>query len=489
MDLAKYSTRSPAASYAIGWAWFALLAIVAGWALIAAPSSPVGRGLLFGLGFISLWRYSLAAIHAVRALLYRQVVFPELRRAAESAPQASHVYVVVLSFRMPPELNAAVYGALVRDLVAYGRPATVVACISDVGDLSVLEPLRAHASVHLVTVQQSTLGKRDAMEMGLHRIADLHPLPGAVVVLLDGDTFLPTGTLARTLPLLLGDSSVGAITTDNLPIVDGTVAMREWYRLRMRARHALMCSMALSGKLLVLTGRFSVFRSEIALAPGFIASVGRDVVRHWRFGSISMLTGDDKSTWFWTLREGWNMRYVPDVEVCCLESPPDPGFLKSTFGLSLRYYGNMARNNWRAAALGPRRIGWFPWFVLIDQRLSPWTSLTGPVIAVGACLTGAFDVPAVYLAWVMATRTLQTLFIGSLGNSFHPIFPLIQYYNQVTGSAIKIFAFFHLDRQKWTRQKTGVTNAVGAATSQALMTLSMAVFALAMLVLSVTVLR
>ncbi|MDH4441369.1 MAG: glycosyltransferase, partial [Rhizobium sp.] len=32
-------------------------------------------------------------------------------------------------------------------------------------------------------------------------------------------------------------------------------------------------------------------------------------------------------------------------------------------------------------------------------------------------------------------------------------------FNQIFGSIMKVFVFFHLDRQKWTRQKTTIVRA------------------------------
>src|SRR5207302_9260730 len=134
--------------------------------------------------------------------------------------------------------------------------------------------------------------------------AQSNPLPGAIVVLMDGDTVIPEGTFDRTVPFLVADPELGALTTDNIPLVAGSAISREWYRLRMRNRHELMSSLSLSKRVLVLTGRLSLFRAEIALSPEFIAAVGHDGAYHWRLGRIGMLTGDDESRWCGALRRG-----------------------------------------------------------------------------------------------------------------------------------------------------------------------------------------
>ncbi|MOA24606.1 hypothetical protein D3C78_1452930 [compost metagenome] len=45
-----------------------------------------------------------------------------------------------------------------------------------------------------------------------------------------------------------------------------------------------------------------------------------------------------------------------------------------------------------------------------------------------------------------------------------PAYPLILYYNQVLGAMVKVYVFFRLDRQSWTRQNTKLER--GLATFQ-----------------------
>jgi mannuronan synthase len=475
-----YSPESPLGSHLLGTAILvAAFATLAGTgaAIDWLPAAPAGRGLV-ALGAIGIWRYSWAAVHLTRAVIYQFFAFPRLRRDAEGTPSAMHVYAVVLSYRMAPEINAAVYSALARDLKDYGRPATIVGCVSDPGDAEALRGVKLGAGIELVVIQQSNLGKREAMERALSLLASRPVPPASCVVLMDGDTVVQTGTLRKVAPILTSRPDVGAVTTNNIAAVEGAPRIREWYRLRMQHRHLLMCSMSLSRKVLVLTGRFSLFRAEIALSRGFIACLGHDAVHHWRLGRIRMLTGDDKSTWYWVLRDGWNMLYVPDVSVICLERPPTTGLTRSAIPLMARYYGNMARNNGRAIALGPRRLRWFFWWTLIDQRVSPWTSLVGPVSAVTLSVTSGAGVLVAYLSWVLVSRSVQTLIIGWLSGRIHPYMPFILYFNQVVGSAMKILVFFHLDLQKWTRQGTGTPIAIGQGSSSLIMCLWTSLFTL-----------
>src|SRR5262249_19115610 len=201
----------------------------------------------------------------------------------------------------------------------YGCWGTIVACVSDEADVEVLCSLKLPYCVRLVSLKQTGRGKRDAIERGLTFLANESIPHNSYVALVDGDSVVPPDTFNHTLPLLMNNPNIGALTTDNIPAVWGSDLVRQWYWVRMQTRHILMCSLALSRKLLVLTGRFSLFRADIALSRAFIAQVGRDSISHWRLGRIKMLTGDDKSTWFAVLKEGQGMLYVPDVQVVWLE--------------------------------------------------------------------------------------------------------------------------------------------------------------------------
>ena len=48
----------------------------------------------------------------------------------------------------------------------------------------------------------------------------------------------------------------------------------------------------------------------------------------------------------------------------------------------LRWFGNMLRASGRASRSGRARLGWFVWWCLVDQRVSMWTPLIGPIAAV-----------------------------------------------------------------------------------------------------------
>ena len=143
---------------------------------------------------------------------------------------------------------------------------------------------------------------------------------------------------------------------------------------------------------------------------------------------------------------------MPDVQVLTIEQPPAPDLLRASTALMLRWFGNMLRASGRCLALGPGRVGWFVWWCLVDQRVSMWTPLVGPVAAIllGVAVTPAFLYA--YLLWVMATRLLQSLLLLTVRPTISGLYPPLLYYSQVYGALLKTWVLFRLDRQRWTRQ-------------------------------------
>lgn len=437
-----------------------------------APASvwdPAAREFLVILGLVGAWRYSWNFVHLARSLVYRKLVFPRWRAAVtrlladhagaggDPDPRPSEVYCVVTTYRIPAETTAACYHALLDELLRYGRPAVVVAAIVEMADERFIKRLfhsrRLPPHIRLALVRMAPLGKRLALATALRSVSRRRPAADAAVVVMDGDAVLTQGTLERSLPFLSLVPRLGGLTTDEDAVVANGPLLTAWHRLRFAQRHMLMSSLGLSKRLLTLTGRMSVFRVEVAMAPEFIGMVAEDALDHWRLGRIPLLTGEDKSTWLWLLERGYDMMYVPDVRILTIEHPPARGFVNATTQLMLRWFGNMLRASGRAIALGPRRVGLFLWWCLIDQRVSIWTPLIGPIVILIGSLSYSPVLLYVYVIWVMFTRLVQTLGLLSVRDRLDGRWPLLIYFNQVYGALIKSFIMFRLDRQRWTRQQ------------------------------------
>ncbi|MDC0738709.1 glycosyltransferase [Cognatishimia sp. SS12] len=440
-----------------------LAAIVLLAALVPAERLGEGRQALIVVGLLGGWRYSWALTNFARAIYFRRHAYPRRKAAAEAAYALRKIepaaFFLCTSYKIAPEISVPVYQSLFRAAAAARGQATVVASVVDGADARLVRRIYEAmaldaAQVRLRIDQIAGTGKRDALASGLARIAAFSPGAQDLVVLVDGDSCVPADIIRRSAPFFT-QPNLGALTTDEAVAIRQPGAFKDWFCLRFDQRQVMMCSMGLSNRVLTLTGRMSVFRADLATHPEFIRLVQHDAIDHWRLGRVDFLTGDDKSTWFWLMAQGYELGYLPDVRSVSMETQPGPRFLPSAIALMLRWFGNMLRTNARALRLPPRRIGLFVWWSIFDQNLSIWTTLAGPIAAISAALLYDPIVLPAYLAWIMLTRYLFCWAIAAFrGRSFPISFPFLLYFSQLMGAAVKSYVFFRLDRQKWTRQQT-----------------------------------
>lgn len=416
---------------------------------------------LFIVGFLGIWRYSWAMVNFTRAYIFRFWVYPRRKagyqRRFEEIGAPSHMYVMITSYMVDPDVTLMVYRRLLTACANARDGATIVASVVDGADERLIRQIfdtsrEDLSNVRLVIDRIKANGKRDAMEKALRILARFHPTDHDIMVFIDGDTAPPADLWAQAAPVF-SDPNVGALTTDEAALIDEKGLFRDWFDLRFNQRNVMMCSMGLSRRVLTLTGRLSVFRAALATDPGFIRGVGQDFLNHWRLGRIDFLTGDDKSTWYWLLSNGYQTIYLPDVQSESVETQPKPGFVDSAKTLMTRWFGNMMRTNGRALKLPPKRIGFFTWWSILDQKVSMWTTLVGPLsVLFTALLHSAWVIP-LYIGWVMLTRYVFCVIIAVFNGTWFPVtHPPVLYFGQVYGAILKTYVFFRLDRQKWTRQ-------------------------------------
>ncbi|CAN5191852.1 mannuronan synthase [soil metagenome] len=417
-------------------------------------------GVILVIGVIGVWRYSWSVVNVGRAIYYTRITYPRRRAAAEIAYQAAarptHAFFLVTTYKIDPAVTTRVYRSLFTAASNSAGGATIVASVVDRADerliklLFEIEP-QAKVPVTLIVDRIPGSGKRDALATALRRIAGQCPTWRDIVLFVDGDSCVPEDIVVKAAPFFC-DQRTGALTTDEACEIEGSPLFRDWYALRFTQRQMMMSSVALSGRVLTLTGRMSVVRADLATNPEFISAVQHDFIDHWRLGRIKFLTGDDKSTWYWLLKSGYEMAYLPDVQCLSMESQPNPGFVDSAVTLMIRWFGNMLRTNSRALRLSPSKIGWFTWWSILDQRVSMWTTLVGPV---GVLTTAIFFEPmivVVYAAWVMFTRYAYCWVLAIFRGPFPVSYPILLYFGQIGGALVKSYVLFRLDRQRWTRQ-------------------------------------
>jgi glycosyltransferase Alg8 len=241
---------------------------------------------------------------------------------------------------------------------------------------------------------------------------------------------------------------VSGVTTNENGYVKGPAWFAEWTSLRFGLRHRSMCSVSLSGKLLCLTGRFSVFRASVATDPSFREQVEHDVIHHWLWGRFEMLSGDDKSTWYWLSKHCKRMLYVPDAMVTTFEVVTGSSLQRAIANIR-RWSGNSVRHSWRAIKLGPSKLGFYCWWSLMDQRITTATVLFGPTVGLLALLGGRYEMFAGYFLWVLLSRMSHASIAWRQGRRFSLYYMPLQIITDWATALTKLWVMFHPAKQAW----------------------------------------
>jgi len=424
--------------------------------------------LALTLGVIGVWRYLWWFIHFIRAQIFSLQVFPRKRKQADAlwdgGWRPDRLYFMMTTYRENKDVTERVLASILRETRSVGVPAKLFVGSGDRYDEEVIEnflALHAHdIDLETVIVRQNKPGKRFAIGLVL-RSMSRHGVGGDdPVVFMDGDSILCRDCLRKCLPFFVMDKNLQALTTDEeVEISEGPGWIRAWLNMRFAQRHLAMQSHALSNKVLTLTGRMSVFRAVNVVKHDFIRTIEADHLNHWLWHEFRFLSGDDKSTWYWLLRAGGNMYYVPDALVITVERIEGNGRERMMQNL-LRWSGNVLRNGARAIALGPRHVGYFTWWCIVDQRIAMWTTLIGPM---SALILSVFVDPLMfvaYLIWVLVTRTFLSLLLYPYAGRLFVSFPFFLFLNQLVNSVVKVYMVFRLPKQRWMNrgnQRSGNT--------------------------------
>jgi len=417
------------------------------------------------IGLIGLWRYLWLVTHCVRAAIYEHFVYPTMQFRCSQLPE-DEKYPQTLYFLIPtwgekPNVTQSMFGSVLTEVATI--PSRIVIFVnsgSEEEDQIFRDTLANHAMRDRVEMRyiRQVGGKRQGMADVLAELAHCEIDDSDVVTFMDGDTVLGPGILQRCLPLFALNPKCNAITTDNISVTEGHWLYRKWYTLRFSMRHRYMKSVSLSRQLQVLTGRFSLIRGCECVTDEFIESLENDRIKHWLHGEIEFVTGDDKSTWFTLLKKGSEMLYVPDAYIFCMEdSGPRP--FKMSIQKMHRWFGNMLRNNGRVIMLGVGAQKPFVWWCGVDQRLSMFTSLMGPM---GALWASIWLSPAYLLIYAILVLFIRSIYILLLTIEGHRVtitdIPMLLY-TQWVGSIVKIYTLFHLHQQKWDAHRGGADEA------------------------------
>ena len=421
------------------------------------------NGTIIMIGLFALWRYGWLILNALRALIYGRFAYPLLKKKIKKLDEAmkypKHIYFLIPSYKEEAWVSIETFKSIFNELLSIPSHATIIVATSgDPEEDRIIQNLyQGHMIRDKVTLvfQHQKEGKRIAMGHGLRSISRRYLKNDAdvdsVTFFMDGDSYLEKGFFQKVLPHFAIDPKLGAITTNEVAFIHtNSNWYKDWFNLKFGQRHLLFQSHSLSKKVLTLTGRLSAYRTGLVIQEDFITTLENDIITTVMHGKFRFLMGDDKTTWYMLLKKGWNMRYLPDALCYSLESR-DADFLSLSRSLPYRWYGNTLRNSNRALALGPKHIGFFIWWAILDQRISMWTSLVGLSGAVILGLFKAFYYFLFYISWVLFVRSVQ---IAAIAYNGHPVslrtLPLMLY-GQWIGSTIKIKALFNLSDQKWSK--------------------------------------
>ncbi len=425
-------------------------------------------GLALAIGLIGLWRFSWWLTHLVRARIYEARVFPQLRIAADTHWQSGwrprRIHILLTTFHETRRTAEAVVRAIASEIRATGRPATIWLGSRDPADESIFaEHLKLVADdldIELRIIRQNQPGKRVAIALILRAMSRAGLGETDIVAFMDSDFILAPGALTRSLSLFAADPTLEAVTTDEDVEIIGPAWVQSWLSMRFAQRRLTMQSHALSGRVLTLTGRFSLLRARHITSLEFIRLIEADHLHHWLWGRFRFLSGDDKSTWYGLLLKGGRMLYVPDATGTTIEVIEGNGIRRMYENLR-RWSGNMLRNGSRAIALGPRRMPLFIWWCIVDQRLAMWTMLLGPLVAVVASMRAGIAFLAGYLLYVAVSRLLIALVLFRYARRIDFNYVWCLYVNQLANSTVKLYMIWRLPQQSWANrgnQKAGVAS-------------------------------
>ena len=431
-------------------------------ALLTLPNPFYEPGLAeitFALGGLGLWRYSWWFNHWVRSEVYARRVYPRMRdegqKVWEEGWRPRHLHFMMTTYKEEPEITHRVVGSIIREIRDSGVPATIWLGSSDRFDEDIIQNfLEANAQDLDLTfriIRQDVGGKRAAIGIVLRAMNRLPIAKDDLIIFMDGDFAMEPGCVRFCLPLFKVYPDLHACTTDEEVVVVGPKWILSWLRMRFAQRRLAMQSHSLSGRVLTLTGRLSVFRAEHLMKREFIRLLEADFLDHWLWGKFRFLSGDDKSTWYFLLGQGIRMLYVPDALGYTIEVIEGSGMSRMVQNFR-RWSGNMLRNGRRAIAYGPRRMPFFIWWCLLDQRIAIWTMLVSPTLVVCAGIVFGWVYVVGYVVFIAITRMLLSMVLYTYSRRVDMMYPWILYLNQLINASVKVYSLWRLSKQKWSNR-------------------------------------
>jgi len=426
--------------------------------------------ITFVIGALGIWRYGWWFTHAVRAHIYGRFFYPRMRREGQKVWadgwRPRHLHFMMTTYKEHRDITEKVIRSICREIRNSGVPGTIWLGSGDRYDEDLISELLRREmpdlDVTLRIIRQNQPGKRLAIGLVLRAMSRNEVEDDDLIIFMDGDFILAENAIGACLPLFKLYPDLQACTTDEEVLCIGPRWVATWLTMRFAQRRLAMQSHSLSGRVLTLTGRMSVFRANHLLKLEFIRLLEADHLDNWLWGKFRFLSGDDKSTWYFMLKSGCRMLYVPDAMGYTVEIIEGSGLDRMVQNFR-RWSGNMLRNGSRALALGPHRMPFFIWYCLLDQRISMWTMLVSPTLAVCASVLISPAYILGYIVFIMVTRMLLSLFLYRYARKIELSYPFILYFNQLINASVKVYCIFRLSKQRWSNrgdQRAGESDGV-----------------------------
>ena len=413
--------------------------------------------LIVNFGLIGIWRYGWWLTHLIRSLLYAHIVFPRRRLKANevwaSGWRPARLLFMMTTFKELQSTTEMVLQSIWDECHQVRVPVTLFIGTGTEADELIIQQFfsnkRMDIPFEIITVRQKLPGKRYAIGETMRVIIKHGLKEDDLVVFMDGDTYFESGCISRCLPFFLLYPKMQALTTNEKAIVkQGPAWMKKWLEMRFSQRDLTMQSHALSNKVITLTGRMSLFRGKHLCDPDFIDIIENDRLTHWLWGDYRFLSGDDKSTWYYLLKQGADMFYIPDATAVTIEYIQGSALNRMKENLR-RWSGNTLRNGARAIALGPGTVGYFIWWCLIDQRCAIWTTLIGHMIIGVLAWTQGLYFFIGSLLWIAFSRLCFAFILFTHARCIDMSYPFLIYINQFMTTITKIYILFRLPQQRW----------------------------------------
>ena len=121
----------------------------------------------------------------------------------------------------------------------------------------------------------------------------------------------------------------------------------------------------------------------------------------------------------------------------------------------------MLRNGQRAIMLGPRRMPFFIWWCVVDQRLAMWTTLFSPLLALSAALKYGMMMMVQYMIYLAITRMLLSIILFTYSEKVDLNYIWALPANQKLNANVKVYMLWRLARQKWANRGNQSSGAGG----------------------------